>query len=250
MTTTMATPDSAMEVTGGGTNGAVRLGTILVTGGASGLGAATVRAISAAGGTPLVLDLQPAADGVQGLTVDLSDTAAAEAAVEEIVDRAGGRLDGVVTAAGIDACGPLDQVPRQSWERVVSVNLLGTAAVVRAALPHLRRSRGRVVTVASTLGIKAVSDATAYCASKFGVVGFTRALAAETAGEVGVTLLIPGGMHTAFFDGRTEQYKPGPDAVLNKPEDVAAAVVFALGQPAGCELRELVIACSTETSWP
>ena len=250
MTTTLSTPESSTEATGGGSNGAVRLGTILVTGGASGLGAATVRAVSAAGGTPLVLDLQQPADGVRGLTVDLSDTAAAEAAVEEIVAQAGGRLDGVVTAAGIDSCGPLDEVPRSSWERVVAVNLLGTAAVVRAALPHLRRSHGRVVTVASTLGIKAVSDATAYCASKFGVVGFTRALAAETAGQVGVTLLIPGGMYTPFFDGRTEQYKPPADAVLNKPEDVAAAVVFALGQPAGCELRELVIACSTESSWP
>ena len=250
MTTTLSTPNSATEVTRGGGVGAVRLGTILVTGGASGLGAATVRAVSVAGGTPLVLDLQQPADGVRGLTVDLSDTAAAEAAVEEIVAQAGGRLDGVVTAAGIDSCGPLEDVPRPAWERVVAVNLLGTAAVVRAALPHLRRSQGRVVTVASTLGIKAVSDATAYCASKFGVVGFTRALAAETAGQVGVTLLIPGGMHTPFFDGRTEQYKPGPDAVLNKPEDVAAAIVFALGQPAGCELRELVVTCSTETSWP
>jgi short-subunit dehydrogenase len=107
-----------------------------------------------------------------------------------------------------------------------------------------------VVTCASTLGIKAVGDATAYCASKFGVVGFTRALAAETAREVGVTLLIPGGMHTHFFDNRTEQYKPPPDAVLNAPADVAAAVVFALSQPAGCELRELVICSSTESSWP
>src|SRR5450759_2700505 len=69
-----------------------------------------------------------------------------------------------------------------------------------------------VVTVASTLGIKAVGDATAYCASKFGVVGFTRAQAAETRGQIGVTLLIPGGMHSAFFDGRDEQYRPPPDA--------------------------------------
>jgi len=75
-------------------------------------------------------------------------------------------------------------------------------------------------------------------------------LAAETAGEVGVTLLIPGGMHTPFFDNRTEQYKPPPDAKLNAPADVAAAVVFALSQPAGCELRELVICSSTESSWP
>jgi NAD(P)-dependent dehydrogenase (short-subunit alcohol dehydrogenase family) len=226
------------------------LGTILITGGSSGLGAATAAAVQAAGGTPLVLDRVEPSESVAYQQVDLADSAAAAAAVDAVVKATGERLDGVFTAAGIDACGPLDQVPADDWERVIRVNLLGTAAVVRAALPYLRRSHGRVVTCASTLGIKAVSDATAYCASKFGVVGFTRALAAETAGQVGVTLLIPGGMHTHFFDNRTEQYKPPPDAVLNAPEDVAAAVVFALSQPPGCELRELVVCSSTEGSWP
>jgi NAD(P)-dependent dehydrogenase (short-subunit alcohol dehydrogenase family) len=180
---------------------------------------------------------------------DRADRAAAAAAVDEAAERLG-RLDGVVTAAGVDACGPLDSVPADAWERVVAVNLLGTAAVVRAALPHLERTSGKVVTVASTLGLRALPDATAYCASKFGVVGFTRALAAETAGRVGVTLLIPGGMHTAFFDGRPEQYKPGADAKLNRPEDVAQAVLFALCQPPGCEARELMVSPSTESSWP
>jgi NAD(P)-dependent dehydrogenase (short-subunit alcohol dehydrogenase family) len=226
------------------------LGTILITGGSSGLGAATAAAVQAAGGTPLVLDrVEPEFD-VTYEQVDLADSAAAATAVDAVVKAAGGQLDGVFTAAGIDSCGPLDEVPIDDWERVIRVNLLGTAAVVRAALPYLKRSHGRVVTCASTLGIKAVGDATAYCASKFGVVGFTRALAAETAGEVGVTLLIPGGMHTHFFDDRTEQYKPPPDAKLNAPADVAAAVVFALSQPAGCELRELVVCSSTEGSWP
>ena len=226
------------------------LGTILITGGSSGLGAATAAAVQAAGGTPLVLDRVDPESDVAYEQVDLADSAAAAAAVDAVVKAAGGQLDGVFTAAGIDSCGPLDQVPIDDWERVIRVNLLGTAAVVRAALPYLKRSHGRVVTCASTLGIKAVGDATAYCASKFGVVGFTRALAAETAGEVGVTLLIPGGMHTHFFDDRTEQYKPPPDAKLNAPADVAATVVFALSQPAGCELRELVVCSSTEGSWP
>ena len=149
-----------------------------------------------------------------------------------------------------DACGKLADVSAKDWERVIHVNLLGTAAVIRSALPFLKASGGRIVTCASTLGIKAVSDATAYCASKFGVVGFSRALAAELAGEVGVTMLIPGGMHTPFFDGRADQYKPPPDAVLNKPENVAETVVFALSQPAGCEIRELVVCASTESSWP
>jgi NADP-dependent 3-hydroxy acid dehydrogenase YdfG len=57
-------------------------------------------------------------------------------------------------------------------------------------------------------------------------------------------------MHTPFFDGRDEQYKPPPDAKLNKPEDVAQAVVFALCQPPGCEVREMVVCASTESSWP
>ncbi len=244
-------PDTAVEDgPGPGGAGRVRLGTILITGGASGLGAATVAAVQAAGGRPLVLDRATPQLDVPSAQVDLADSDAAAAAVEEIVAANGGRLDGVFTAAGIDSCGPLDGVSMSDWERVIRVNLIGTAAVVRAALPHLRRSRGRVVTCASTLGIKAVGDATAYCASKFGVVGFTRALAAETAGDVGVTLLIPGGMQTPFFDGRTEQYKPPADAKLNAPGDVAAAIVFALGQPAGCEIRELVVASSTESSWP
>ena len=190
-----------------------------------------------------------AGTGVEHEIVDLADHAAVEQAVAALADRADG-IDAVVTAAGIDRCGTLADVPADEWERVVSVNLFGTVSVVRAALPHLERSGGTVVTVASTLGVKAVSDATAYCASKFAVVGFTRALTAELKGRVRVTLLVPGGMHTAFFDDRTEQYRPGPDAKLNRPEDVAATVLVALTQPPGCEIRELVVTSSEESSWP
>lgn len=225
-------------------------GNILITGGASGLGAAVTAAVLEHGGRPLVIDRDQPETTVDFVRADLADTAAADNAVRELLDTADGRIDGVFTAAGTDACGPLDQVPAKDWERVVQVNLLGTVAVVRAALPTLRRHRGTVVTCASTLGLRAASDATAYCASKFGVIGFTRALAAETAGEVGVTLLVPGGMHTAFFDGRAEKYKPPPDAKLNRPADVANTVLFALGQPPGCEVRELVVCASEEGSWP
>jgi NAD(P)-dependent dehydrogenase (short-subunit alcohol dehydrogenase family) len=224
-------------------------GVIVVTGGASGLGEAVATGIERSGGTPVVLDRVPPRKDFESELVDLSQPREAERVVEAVADRHG-RLDGVVAAAGTDACGTLAEVPAADWERVIMVNLVGTAAVIRAALPWLERSNGRVVTVASTLGLRAVSDATAYCASKFGVVGFTRALAAETAGRIGVTLLVPGGMNTAFFDGRDEQYKPPPDAALNRPEDVAAAVLFALGQPAGCEVRELLVAPARESSWP
>jgi NAD(P)-dependent dehydrogenase (short-subunit alcohol dehydrogenase family) len=237
------------------------LGTVLVTGAASGLGRAVAAAVTAAGGRPLLVDRVPVADdppgslapasrrGAESAVVDLADTAAAEDTVRALVERAGG-VDAVVTAAGTDRCGALGDVPAAEWEQVVRVNLFGTAAVIRAALPALRHRRGRIVTVASTLGLRALPDATAYCASKFGVVGMTRALATELAGEVGVTLLVPGGMATAFFDGRPEQYRPGPDARLNDPALVAEAVVFALTRPEGCELREMVVCPSTEPSWP
>jgi len=219
----------------------------IVTGGASGLGAAVAAALTERGRHVVVLDRQ-AAPGFDHEVVDLADSAAAEQAASAAAAR--GRLEAVVTAAGVDTPGRLADVPRERWERVVAVNLVGTAAVIRATLPHLERNGGRIVTVASTLGMRALPEATAYCASKFGVIGFSRALAAELAGRVGVTTLVPGGMRTAFFDGRDEQYRPGADAALNDPADVAAAVCFVLDQPPGCEVRELVVAPATEPSWP
>jgi NAD(P)-dependent dehydrogenase (short-subunit alcohol dehydrogenase family) len=224
------------------------LGTVLVTGGASGLGAAIAAAVEAEGGTPVVLDRQAPPNGYAFHEVDLARPREAEAAVRAVAAERG--LDAVVTAAGTDACGDILDVDPEAWDRVVAVNLVGTAAVVRAALPALERSGGRVVTVASTLGLRALPAATAYCASKFGVVGFTRALAAEMGDRVGVTLLVPGGMKTHFFDDRPEHFKPAPDQLLNDPADVARTVLFALRQPAGCELRELVVAPAGEPSWP
>ncbi|WP_306213964.1 SDR family oxidoreductase [Actinoplanes sp. RD1] len=223
---------------------------VIVTGGSSGLGAAVVEAVRKAGGRPFVIDRQAPAEGVEWIECDLADTRAAEEATRQLIERAGGSIDGVVTAAGMDVPGALADIPGETWDRIVMIDLLATAAVVRAALPALKESHGGVVTISSTLGIKAVSDATAYCAAKFGVVGFTRALSAELAGQVNVTLVIPGGMRTKFFDDRTEQYKPGPDAILNDPANVASAILFALNQPAGCAVRELVIAAEQETSYP
>ncbi len=224
-------------------------GAYVVTGAASGLGAAVADAIADAGGTPVVLDVRESRDRHEYHKVDVSDVASVQRAVDDAAEKYGG-LSGIVANAGIDACGPFDKVPFEQWQRVITVNLVGTAALVRAALPYLEKDHGRIVTVASTLGLRALSDASAYCASKFGVVGFTRALSAELKGRVGITLLIPGGMRTSFFDGRDPQYQPGPDAQLNAPSDVANAVVFALSQPKGCDVRELLICPNEETSWP
>jgi len=224
------------------------LGNVIVTGAASGLGAAAATAILAAGGTPIALDVAPIDTAAyESRRVDLTNSEATERTVREVGARG---IDGVVTAAGIDVPGELGAIPGPDWERIVQVNLFGTAAVIRAALPSLLERQGRIVTIASTLGHRAVSDATAYCASKFGVIGFTRALTAELKGRVGVTLLTPGGMHTSFFDAREERYRPPPGADLCDPAAVANAIVFSLSQPVGCEVKELVIAHPNESSWP
>ncbi|WP_284755946.1 SDR family oxidoreductase [Curtobacterium sp. ME-Dv--P-122a] len=227
------------------------IGRVLVTGGASGLGAAVVAAVTEAGGTPIVLDLRIDAvpEGIDAVAVDVSDTDAVEQAVRDAAERHGG-LDAVVTAAGIDTPAPIDAISSGKWEQIVGVNLIGTASTVRAALPSLEATHGRVVTISSSLALRGVGDGTAYSASKFGVRGFSQALAAETAGRIGVTNIIPAGMRTNFFADRTEQYKPGPDAQLIEPEYVANSIVFALSQPAGCEIRELSIMPATEPSWP
>lgn len=223
-------------------------GLVLITGGASGLGAAVAAAVESEGGTPIVFDIG-VGNGSNEYRVDVSDTTAVDQAVEQVVTEFGD-LDGVVTAAGIDRPGRLDEVPADAWERVVRVNLLGTVAVVRAALPSLLKTHGHVVTIASSLGLKAVGGASAYCASKFGVMGFSRSLAAETRGEIDVTTIVPAGMKTHFFDGREEQYKPQDDSKLNDPEYVADAILFAMSQPRGSAVRELVIAHELEESWP
>ena len=233
------------------------LGTVVVTGGASGLGAAIADAVARHGGTPVTFDIaQPRAPrGFAHHLVDVADRGAVEQAMRAVAERNGGVIDAIVANAGMDACGDFDKVDADAWDRVIQVNLIGTATLVRAALPYLERAANpRIVNVASTLGLRVLGAATAYSASKFGVVGLTRGLALDLAGRVGVTLLIPGGMNTHFFDGRDPQFKPAADAFeknqLNDPRNVAETVVFALSQPKGCEIRELIVTPSRETSWP
>lgn len=222
---------------------------VIVTGGSSGLGAAVASALLDEGKYPVVLDRNAPTADVAHERVDLADTRLTERVVTRVAERCGG-VDAVVTCAAMDRPGDFAVTDGETWDRIVVANLLGTAAVVRAALPFLERSKGKVVTVASTLGLRTLPAATAYCASKFGVVGFTRALAMELQGKVGVTMLVPGGMRTAFFDDRDPQFKPAPDQMLNDPAHVANAVMFALSQPPGCEIREMVITPSQEPSWP
>ncbi len=223
------------------------LGRVLVTGGSSGLGAAVADAVAAAGGQPIVMDLAAPDGNHVHFAVDLADTELTESVVSFIAEDG---LDAVVTCAAIDSCGPLDSVKTADWERVIAVNLLGTAAVIRASLAALTESGGQVVTVASTLGRRALPDATAYCASKFGVVGLTRALTAEMGDRLRITCVMPGGMRTAFFDGRPAKYRPAPDAPLMDPGDVADVIVDLLKRRRSAVVPEIMITPGGETSWP
>lgn len=223
------------------------LGRVLVTGGSSGLGAAVVEAIAQGGGQPVVLDLIAPPGDHPYYCVDLADSALTETVVS-FIGQSG--LDAVVTAAAIDSCGPLESVKTEDWERVIAVNLMGTASVIRAAMPSLLRSNGRVITVASTLGRRALPDASAYCASKFGVVGLSRALNAEMSGVLPITCVMPGGMDTPFFDGRPAKYRPAPEAPLMDAQDVADVIVDVLKRRRSAMVPEIMITPGGETSWP
>ena len=240
------------------------MSTILITGAATGIGRLSAIALARVGHTVYATMREPegrnaaraeslrtetAGHDLRVIELDVQSQDSANQAVQTVLDEAGG-LDVVVHNAAHLLVGYTEAFTAEDVAHLFDVNVLGAQRVNRAALPHLRERRGRIVTVASTLGRRALPAATAYCASKFGVVGFTRALAAETAGEVGVTLLMPGGMATSFFDGREERFKPPPDAMLNPPEEVAEAVLFALRRPPGVEVRELLVCPSREPSWP
>ena len=149
------------------------LGTVLVTGGASGLGAAVAEAVRDEGGTPVVLDVKEPPDGLAFERVDLARARDTEEAVRRIAEERAG-LDAVVTAAGIDACGDLGDIDGDDWDRVIAVNLVGTAAVVRAALPYLARSRGRSTRARRSAGCAPVSPSRAGCG------GTTRAARSRT----------------------------------------------------------------------
>jgi len=173
---------------------------VLITGAASGIGAATAADLRGKGAEVVGLDLA-AADGI--LACDVTDQASVDSAVAAAIEQLGG-LDALVNCAGIGIPQSAAQRPDENAVRVLDVNLLGTWRVTAAALPALRASRGRVVNVSSGLAYLAVPFASAYGASKRGVVGYSDQLRAEVGGEVTVTTIYPGYVRTPIHDAGRE----------------------------------------------
>ena len=220
---------------------------ILITGAASGIGAATARRFAGAGARVGLLDRDR--DGLQAVRRDIGDTCAiavadvsrvteVAAAVAQVARGIGG-LDGVVNCAGIDLLRPFADMAPAEWQRILDVNLNGPMHVCHAVLPLLRQAGGgTIVNVSSGAGLRPLEHRTAYCSSKAALVMFSKALAIDLAADnVRVNAICPGIIETPLFRTSYETM-PDPDAELarildryvikrvGRPEEIAAAALF------------------------
>ena len=204
----------------------------LVSGAAGGIGSAVVRRLSEDGALVVGADLEPTAAGVR---CDVTDEASCAAAVTHVVDTHG-RLDILANVAGIGRAAAITDVDPDDWRRIIDVNLTGTFLLSQAAVPALLESTGCIVNMASVAGLRATPYNAAYCASKGGVILFTKSLAIElaTAG-VRVNAVCPASVDTAFL--RNFTLPEGADLSLFaraaspmgrrvEADEVAAAVAY------------------------
>ncbi len=237
---------------------------VLITGAGSGLGEATARAFAVAGSDVVCVDIQQAGiervsksiaeQGVHSIALrcDVSDADAVFATVKAVGEQLG-RLDIVVNCAAIDYTASVEEMTVEQWDRVVSVNLRGPFLFTKAALPLMRQQHsGHVINIASTAALRMWGNASAYHASKAGLVAFGRGFGVEgRAYGIRVTTIIPGGMQTHFFDRFQEQGIPMPEEKnLQDPANVANVIVFAAQVPPESAMQEVLITPLTETSWP
>ena len=218
----------------------------LVTGGASGIGAATARRLAAEGARVAIGDLD--LDGARGVagelegfacTLDVSDTASVRAGVAATVETLG-EIDVLINNAGTDRFSFFVNTDEELWDFVMGVNLRGVLAVTHAVLPEMQRRRtGAIVNVASEAGRVGSQGSAVYSAAKAGVIGFTKAIAREAARyRVRCNAVAPGPIETPLLNAAEEmlgeigaRLKQGMvNATALKrsgePEEVAAAIAF------------------------
>lgn len=212
----------------------------LVTGAASGIGAATVDSLEEAGARVGALDIEEASgrDGVLPLVADVTDGTSIDAAVQQVVGEFG-RLDVLVNVAGIGAAGTIEDNSDDEWRQVFDVNVLGMVRTARAALPHLRRAEHpAVVNVSSVAAIAGLPQRALYSASKGAVLSLTLAMAADLVDEgIRVNCICPGTADTPWV-GRLLDAAPDPDAEraalearqpmgrLGSAQEIAAGILF------------------------
>ena len=234
--------------------------TMLVTGAASGIGLASVERLLADGASVLGADIQqpigafsPPSDRFEFVTLDVRDDAATAAVVARTVERFG-RLDGVVTAAGVAGGGAVHDLTSEEWDRIISINLTGTFTTAKHALAQMLgqaprsttspgTSRGAVVTIASIEGLEGTSGGSAYNASKGGVVLLTKNIAIDY-GRQGIraNAVCPGFIETPMMsavfdlDGMGEVRDSFRDAHMlrrfGQPSEIAAVTSFLLSDDA------------------
>lgn len=220
----------------------------LITGGSSGIGAATARALLKQGhrvavtgrdAERLAAFAASAGAGEQLLTVsgDAGDENDVAEAVRQVVDR-WGRLDNVIANAGFSLPGTLEDHDPQGMRSMVLTNVLGPALLVRETLPYLRESKGRIVVVGSVAGLRN-TPGNLYSVTKWAahaLVENVRLLVAKD--RVGVTLIAPGVVDTPFWDERGGSPEAAPAL---SAEQIANAILFAVNQPAGVDVSQLVV---------
>lgn len=212
----------------------------IVTGGASGIGDATVRRLRARGARVAVFDRDVTSLPEDGMSesVDVCDQAAVTAATQRVVER-WGRLDILVNSAGIGAAGTILDNDEHEWQRVLDINLMGTVRAIRAALPHLVASRpASVVNVASAVALTGFANRALYTASKGAVVALTRAAAADHMPDgVRFNAVCPGTTETPWIqrllhaagDADVERQRleaRQPHGRLVSADEVADAIVY------------------------
>jgi 3-oxoacyl-[acyl-carrier protein] reductase len=212
--------------------------TALVVGGASGIGQAIAAAYVAEGARVVVADLsvEPGPDAVP---LDVTDEASVVAAVATATSRLG-RIDVLVNSAGILTEAPLVEMDAATWAQTLAVDLTGVFLCCRHVVPGMvARRDGRVINIASQLGIKGGRGLAHYAAAKAGVIGLTKSLALEVADHgVLVNAIAPGPVETPMVAGITEDWKAAKRAELplgrfGRVEEVAPTAVLLASDPGG-----------------